>query len=35
VIITDHVGISHVHGSGHNVRVSQEVVISMMRERSS
>ena len=32
VISTDHVGISHVHGSGHNVRVFHEVVISMVRE---
>ena len=32
VINTDHVGISHVHGSGHNVRVFHEVVISMVRE---
>ena len=26
------VGISHVHGSGHNVRVFHEVIISMVRE---
>ena len=32
MINTDHVGISHVHGSGHNVRVFHEVVISMVRE---
>ena len=32
VINTDHVGISHVHGSGHNVRVFHEVVICTVRE---
>ena len=32
MIITDHVGISHVHGSGHTVRVFHEEVISMVRK---
>ena len=32
MISTDHMGISHVNGSGHNVRVFHEEVISMVRE---
>ena len=32
VTSSDHVGISHVNGSSHNVRVFHEVVISMVRE---